>query len=58
MRRLSALALFLWLALPSLALAATTESGEEEFNPEHDFEIGEWIPIGVFMTYKRYGHAL
>jgi F-type H+-transporting ATPase subunit a len=21
------------------------ESAEEEFNPEHDFEIGEWIPI-------------
>jgi F-type H+-transporting ATPase subunit a len=43
-KRLSALALFLWLALPSVALAATSE-GEEEFNPEHDFEIGEWIPI-------------
>jgi F-type H+-transporting ATPase subunit a len=41
MRRLSALALFLFLALPSVALAAE----EEEFNPEHDFEIGEWIPI-------------
>ena len=45
MRRLSALVIFLWLALPSLALASTTENGEEEFNPEHDFEIGEWIPI-------------
>jgi F-type H+-transporting ATPase subunit a len=44
-KRLSALAIFLWLALPSLALASTTENGEEEFNPEHDFEIGEWIPI-------------
>jgi F-type H+-transporting ATPase subunit a len=42
-RRLSALALFLWLALPSLAFAAS----EEEFNPEHDFEIGEWVPIHV-----------
>ncbi len=41
MRRLSALALFLFLALPSVALAAE----DEEFNPEHDFEIGEWIPI-------------
>jgi len=40
-RRLSALAIFLWLALPSVAMAAE----EEEFNPEHDFEIGEWIPI-------------
>ena len=45
MKRLSALALTLWLALPSLALASTTEGEEEEFNPEHDFEIGEWIPI-------------
>ena len=43
MRRLSALALFLFLALPSIALAA--ESAEEEFNPEHDFDPGEWIPI-------------
>ena len=45
MKRLSALLIVLWLALPSLALASTTENGEEEFNPEHDFEIGEWIPI-------------
>ena len=45
MKRLSALAIFLWLALPSVALASTTEGGAEEFNPEHDFEIGEWIPI-------------
>jgi F-type H+-transporting ATPase subunit a len=44
-KRLSALALVLWLALPSLALASTSENPEEEFNPEHDFEIGEWIPI-------------
>jgi F-type H+-transporting ATPase subunit a len=40
-KRLGALALFLLLALPSVALAAE----EEEFNPEHDFELGEWIPI-------------
>jgi F-type H+-transporting ATPase subunit a len=42
-KRLSALALFLWLALPSVAFAAS----EEEFNPEHDFEIGEWVPIHI-----------
>ena len=46
-RRLGAIALMLWLALPSLALASTTENGEEEFNPEHDFETGEWIPIHI-----------
>jgi F-type H+-transporting ATPase subunit a len=40
-KRLSALVVFLLLALPSMAMAAE----EEEFNPEHDFEIGEWIPI-------------
>ena len=59
MKRLLALALTVWLALPSLALASSAEGAEEEeFNPEHDFEVGEWIPIGVFMTYKRYAHAL
>jgi F-type H+-transporting ATPase subunit a len=40
-KRLSALAIFLWLALPSIAMAAE----DEEFNPEHDFDPGEWIPI-------------
>ncbi|MBA2332065.1 MAG: F0F1 ATP synthase subunit A [Actinobacteria bacterium] len=47
MKRVAALALTVWLALPSLALASTTEGAEEEFNPEHDFEIGEWIPIQI-----------
>jgi F-type H+-transporting ATPase subunit a len=46
-KRLSALALTLWLALPQVALAASPEGEEEEFNPEHDFEVGEWIPIHV-----------
>jgi F-type H+-transporting ATPase subunit a len=44
-RRLSALALTLFLLLPQVALASTTPGTEEEFNPEHDFEIGEWVPI-------------
>jgi F-type H+-transporting ATPase subunit a len=44
--RALALALTLLLVLPaSVALASTTEGEEEEFNPEHDFEVGEWIPI-------------
>ncbi|MBA2384435.1 MAG: F0F1 ATP synthase subunit A [Actinobacteria bacterium] len=50
MRRRSALALAttLFLALPSLALSSSAEGAEEEeFNPEHDFEIGEWIPIHI-----------
>ncbi len=46
MKRLAALALGLWLVLPQVALASAAE-GEEEFNPEHDFEVGEWIPIHV-----------
>jgi F-type H+-transporting ATPase subunit a len=46
--RLLAAALALLLVLPaSVALASTAEGEEEEFNPEHDFEIGEWIPIHV-----------
>ncbi|HUQ23745.1 MAG TPA: F0F1 ATP synthase subunit A, partial [Gaiellaceae bacterium] len=43
MARLSALALALFLLLPQVALAAT--EAEEEFNPEHDFDPGEWVPI-------------
>jgi F-type H+-transporting ATPase subunit a len=46
-KRLVTLALSLWLVLPQVALASTTEDGEEEFNPEHDFEVGEWIPIHI-----------
>ena len=46
MKRLSALALTLFLLLPQLALASIAEAREEEkFNPEHDFDPGEWIPI-------------
>jgi F-type H+-transporting ATPase subunit a len=44
-KRLSALALTLWLVLPSVALASSTEGAVEEFNPEEDFDLGEWIPI-------------
>jgi F-type H+-transporting ATPase subunit a len=44
-KRLSALALTVWLALPSVALASTTEGGEAEFDPAHEWELQEWIPI-------------
>lgn len=48
LRRLLAATLALLLVLPaSVALASSAEGAEEEFNPEHDFEIGEWIPIHV-----------
>jgi F-type H+-transporting ATPase subunit a len=46
-KRLSALVLTLWFALPSLALASTTEGGEEEFDPSHEWELQEWIPIHI-----------
>jgi F-type H+-transporting ATPase subunit a len=45
-KRLSALALMLFLLLPQVALASSATGAEEEkFNPEHDFDPGEWIPI-------------
>ena len=47
MKRLSVLALAAYLALPSLALASSATGAEEKFNPEHDFELGEWIPIHI-----------
>jgi F-type H+-transporting ATPase subunit a len=42
MKRLLALATLLYVALPSVALAA---EGEEEFDPAHEWELQEWIPI-------------
>jgi F-type H+-transporting ATPase subunit a len=47
MKRLAALALGLWLLLPQVALASSAEGEEEDFNPEHDFEVGQWIPIEI-----------
>ena len=47
MKRLSGVALGLFLFLPQVALASSATGAEEEFNPEHDFELGEWIPIHV-----------
>ena len=45
-KRLSALGLTLFLLLPQVALASSATGAEEEkFNPEHDFDPGEWIPI-------------
>jgi F-type H+-transporting ATPase subunit a len=37
----------LLLLAPATAHASSAEGDEEEFNPEHDFELGEWIPIHV-----------
>jgi len=47
-KRLLILVGMAYLALPSLALAA--ESGgteEEEFDPSHEWELQEWIPIHI-----------
>jgi F-type H+-transporting ATPase subunit a len=41
MTRVLALATLLYLALPSAALAAD----EEEFDPAHEWELQEWVPI-------------
>jgi F-type H+-transporting ATPase subunit a len=47
-KRLAALSLTLWLLLPAVALAADSTSGEEEeFDPAHEWELQEWIPIHI-----------
>jgi len=46
-KRLSALALTLFLVLPQLALAASPTGAEEEFDPSHEWELQTWIPIHV-----------
>ncbi|HET7702421.1 MAG TPA: F0F1 ATP synthase subunit A [Candidatus Limnocylindrales bacterium] len=49
MTRLMTLAGALFVALPSVALAATSEGGEEEFDPAHEWEFKTWIdlPLGL-----------
>jgi F-type H+-transporting ATPase subunit a len=46
-KRLGALVLVLWLALPSLALASSATGAEEEFDPSLEWELHEWIPIHI-----------
>ena len=47
MRRLLTIALTLWLTLPATALASTVEGEEEEFDPSHEWELHDWIPIHI-----------
>ena len=48
MTRALAFLVSLALVLPVTAIASTVEGEEEEeFNPEHDFDPGEWIPIHI-----------
>jgi F-type H+-transporting ATPase subunit a len=42
-KRLLALATFLFLAAPSVAFAAE----DEEFDPAHEWELQEWVPIHI-----------
>jgi F-type H+-transporting ATPase subunit a len=47
-KRLLAVAFGLFLALPAVALAAEgTEGEEEKFDPSHEWEMQEWIPIHI-----------
>ena len=43
MKRLTLLLGFLALAMPQLAMAAE----EEDFNPEDEFQLHEWVPIHI-----------
>ena len=45
MKRALVSVMSLALLAPAFAFGAEGAESEEEFNPEHDFEIGEWIPI-------------
>ena len=47
MKRLSALALALFLLLPQVALASSATGAEEDFDPSLEWELHEWIPIHI-----------
>jgi F-type H+-transporting ATPase subunit a len=47
MKRLLALLTTLALVLPATALASTADNGEEEFDPSHEWELHDWIPIHI-----------
>ena len=45
-RRLASVSVLLFLALPTVALAADESSGDEEkFNPASEWTLHEWVPI-------------
>jgi F-type H+-transporting ATPase subunit a len=46
-KRLLALLTTFVLVVPATALASTAEGEEEEFDPSHEFEQHEWIPIHI-----------
>jgi F-type H+-transporting ATPase subunit a len=51
--RLVTLAGALFVALPSLALAATDTGAEEEFDPAHEWELQTWIDLPFGMDINK-----
>ncbi len=47
MKRLTAIALTLFLALPAVALAASETGEEEKFNPASEWTLHPWISINI-----------
>ena len=47
MKRVLGLLTTLVLVLPATAVASTPEGAEEEFDPSHEWELHEWIPIHI-----------
>ena len=53
MTRLVTFAGALFVALPSLALAATDTGAEEEFDPAHEWELQTWIDLPFGMDINK-----
>jgi F-type H+-transporting ATPase subunit a len=56
MRRALALLTTLALVLPATAIASTAEGAEEEFDPSHEWQLHDWIPIhiaGINMSINK-----
>ena len=47
MKRFLVVVTSLFLALPTVALAASTGSEEEKFDPAHEWEVHAWVPIHI-----------
>jgi F-type H+-transporting ATPase subunit a len=51
--RLLTLTTALLLSLPSVALAASSEGGEEEFDPAHEWEFQTWVDLPFGMDINK-----
>jgi F-type H+-transporting ATPase subunit a len=47
MKKLLAALALIALTFPVNAMASSAEGKEEEFNPEHEFELDAWVPIEI-----------